>query len=213
MAWCSVQRYLSIFHDQLFRNANKRFLFHYFPLIILLLYILIFYIIAIIFPPCLNIYNYRLPVCNNFPCCLNDHILGIQDSIINSILPTIVISIFNLTILVRVYCQKRRLHRPNRWRQQRKMTIQLMSTSVLYLMPNIPLNILVFSHLCGLSEDIGVKAQLYFDFLCYFVVLMFPFVCLGTFSELRKKVSWKWILFLKRPQQNATVRPQRTDQR
>jgi hypothetical protein len=131
MAWGSVQRYLLIFHNRLFLNKNKRFLFHYFPLIILLIYILIFYLIAIIFPPCLNVYDYGLPVCSDFPCYLNDPVLGIWDSVVNNIVPIVIISIFSLVLIICVYYQKRRLHQPNVWRKQRNMTIQLLCSCVL----------------------------------------------------------------------------------
>ena len=207
MAWGSIHRYLLIFYDRFFLNAKKRLIFHYLPLLTLCLYFSIFYIIAIIFPPCANTYNYTLPVCNSYPCYFDDPFLGIWDSVMNNILPTIIIRSFSVTILIRVYYQKRRLRQPHRWRKQRKMIIQLLSYSILYLIPNIPLNMLVFVHLCGLSQNIGVDVQLCFDFLCYFVVLIFPFVCLGSLSELRKKIKWKRLLILQRPRQNGVVRP------
>jgi hypothetical protein len=208
MAWGSVQRYLLIFHARMFLNKTKRIISHYLPLISLLLYILIFYMIAIIFPPCINTYDYTLPVCNDFPCYLNDPILGVWDSVVNNIIPVIIISIFSLVLLFRVYYRKRRLHQPNLWRKQRKMTIQLLFSAVLYLIPNLPLNVFFFARLCGLSENSQVQTQLYFDFLCYFIIFLYPFVCLGSLSELRKKVKWRGLFLLKQPQQVAIVRPQ-----
>jgi hypothetical protein len=208
MAWGSVQRYFLIFHDRMFLIKRKRFIFHYLPLISLLVYSLGFYTIAIIFPPCINTYGYTLPVCNDYPCYLNDPILGIWDSVVNNIIPVIIISIASLVLLIRVYYKKRRLHQPNQWRKQRKMTIQLLCSSVLYLIPNLPLNVFFFARLCGLSENINVQTQLYFDFLCYFIILLYPFVCLGSLSELRKKIKWRGLFLLKQPRQVATVRPQ-----
>jgi hypothetical protein len=176
-------------------------------LIFLVCYIIIFYFIVIFFPPCHNTYNYTLPVCNNFPCYLEDSILGKWDSIVNSILPTILISFFIVTLLIRVYLQKRRLRQPIRWRKQRKMIVQLVPISVLYLTINIPLNILMLAHLCGLSERVGGSVQLYFDFLCYLIVLLFPFFCIGSLSELRKKIKLLK-LFSVRPQRRVgTTRP------
>ncbi|CAF3235654.1 unnamed protein product [Rotaria sp. Silwood2] len=188
MAWCSVHLYLLVFHDGMFLNRNRRLFFHYLPIIMLLFYILVFYIIAIIFPPCKNTYDYTLPVCNDFPCYLGDSYLGIWDSVVNSILPTCVISISTIVLFINIHYYKRRAHQPIRWRKQRKMILQLLLLCTLYLLPNIPLNILIFSHICGLSESIGVKAQLHFDFLCYFVILLYPFLCLGFLSKIRKKV-------------------------
>jgi hypothetical protein len=208
MAWGSVERYLLTIHHRMFLNKKKRLIFHYLPLSILCLYILVFYIIVIIFPPCINTYGYTFPVCNDFPCYLNHTLLGIWDSVINNILPTIVISISSVMLFIRIYNQKRRLRQPIQWRKQRKMTFVLLSTCILYLIPNVPLNIMIFARLCSLPKDINVQVQLYFGFLCYFVVLLYPFVCLGTLSELRQKIKWKGIFLLKQPRQVAVIRPQ-----
>jgi hypothetical protein len=208
MALGSVGRYFLIFHDRMFLNQSKRLIFHYLPFIILLLYILIFYIIVVFFPSCMNTYDYKLPICNDFPCYLNNPLLGIWDSVLNSIIPTIIMTVASVTLLLRVHYQKRRLRRPNLWRKQRKMIIHLLSQCVLYLIPNIPLSIFNFAHLCGLLKSVGVDLQLYFDFLCYFVILLYPFVCLSALSELRKKVKWREIFFLKQPWQIAVVQPQ-----
>ncbi|CAF4125344.1 unnamed protein product, partial [Rotaria sordida] len=119
MAWSSLHRYLFIFHDQIFLQGKKRFVFHYLPLSILLLYILIFYIYVIIFPPCKNIFDYTLPVCNDYPCYLDNLVLGIWDSVVNGILPIFIICIFSVVILIRVHYQKRRLvNQRNQWRRQ-----------------------------------------------------------------------------------------------
>ncbi|CAF1530286.1 unnamed protein product [Adineta steineri] len=207
MAWGSIHRYLLIFHDRLFLTAKKRFLHHMIPLFILILYIFIFYTVVIIFPPCSNTYNYNLPVCGEFPCYLDIPLLGIWDTVINSIVPTTIITIFSMIVLVRVYIKKRRLNRANRWRRQRKMTIQLFSICILYLAANVPLNLVIFSHICGLPYHFGADVQVYANYLCYFVTLLFPFVCLSTLSEMRKKLQWKGLLLFRRSQYIGTINP------
>jgi phosphatidylglycerophosphate synthase len=139
---------------------------------------------------------------------LRDPAFGVWDSVVNNIIPIVIISISSLVLVIRVYYQKRRLHQPNVWRKQRKMTVQLLCSSVLYLIPNMPLNIFVIAHLCGLSANICVQIQLYFDFLGYFVILLYPFVCFGSLSELRKKMKWRKLFLLQQPRQIAIVRPQ-----
>nr|ACD54800.1 unknown [Adineta vaga] len=197
MSWSAFERHILVFHDQWISTRRKRFLIHYLPLILLLFYINIFYFIVIFFPSCNNIYNYTLPVCNNFPCYLNDPFLGKWDSLINSILPTILISFFIITLIYRVYRQKRRLHQPIRWRKQRKLIIQLVPISILYLIVNIPLNLLIFVHLCGLSKQIAGDIQLYFDFLCYLLILIFPFFNFASLSEIRKKTKLQQLFSLR----------------
>ncbi|CAF0814128.1 unnamed protein product [Adineta steineri] len=207
MTWGSIHRYLLIFHDRLFLIAKKRFLFHTMPLIILILYIFIFYIVVMIFPPCLNSYDYTSPVCGEFPCYFDVPLLSIWDTVINSIVPTAIITIFSIIVLARVYIQKRRLNRANLWRRQRKMTIQLLSICILFLVANVPFNFVTFAHICGLSSSFGADVQVYSDYLCYFVTLLFPFVCLSTLSEMRRKLRWKGLLLFRQPRHIATIHP------
>ncbi|CAF4216650.1 unnamed protein product, partial [Rotaria sordida] len=71
----------------------------------------------IFFPPCKNTFDYTLPVCNNYPCYLDNLVLGIWDSVMNSIIPTFVVCISSVTIVIRVHYQKRRLvNQRNQWR-------------------------------------------------------------------------------------------------
>ncbi|CAF4275449.1 unnamed protein product, partial [Rotaria sordida] len=164
-----------------------------------------------VFPPCKNTFDYTLPVCNNYPCYLDNLVLGIWDSVMNSIIPTFVVCISSVTIVIRVHYQKRRLvNQRNQWRRQRKMMIQLISSSFLYLIPNIPLNVSIFAHLCGVLESVAVEVERYFDFLCYFVIILYPVVCLGFVSEVRKKMQLKRLFLLRQPQRNATVVPQKS---
>ncbi|CAF5169957.1 unnamed protein product, partial [Rotaria sp. Silwood1] len=123
----------------------------------------------------MDTFDYTVPVCNDNPCYDDDLILGIWDSVVNSILSTFIICIFSVIILIRVHYHKRRIvNIRNQWRQQRKMVIQLIFNSILYLIPNIPLNLLMLAHLCGLPADVGIAAQLDFDFLCYFAIFLYP---------------------------------------
>ncbi|CAF4048519.1 unnamed protein product, partial [Adineta steineri] len=128
MAWGSIHRYLLIFHDRLFLIAKK---------------------LVMIFPPCLNSYDYTSPVCGEFPCYFDVPLLSIWDTVINSIVPTAITTIFSIIVLARVYIQKRRLNRANLWRRQRKMTIQLLSICILFLVANVPFNFVTFAHICG----------------------------------------------------------------
>ncbi|CAF1352862.1 unnamed protein product [Adineta steineri] len=207
MAWGSIHRYLLIFHDRLFLIARKRFLYHTMPLIILILYIFIFYIVVIIFLPCSNKYNYNLPVCGELPCYFGVPLVGVWDTVINSIVPTAIITVFSILVLARVYIQKRHVHQANLWRRQRKMTVQLFYICILYLAANVPLNLVTFCHICGLPPSFGADVQVYSNYLCYFVTLLFPFFCLSTLSEMVKKVQWKGLLLFQRSQRIAVINP------
>ncbi len=138
---------------------------------------------------------------------MKDPLLGGLDSVVNNILPILIISIANFIVVFRVIYQKRRLNQANIWRKQRKMTIQLLCSSLLYLVPSLPLNSFFFAYLCGLPKTTGIQVQLYFNFLTYFIILLYPFVCLGSLPDLYKKIKWKELVLLIRPRQIATVRP------
>ncbi|CAF1166766.1 unnamed protein product [Rotaria sordida] len=201
MAWAAIERYLLVYHDRLLSTNRKRLLVHYFPLIMIILYTGIFYIVVIFLPPCENIYDYTLPICNAYPCYQSYGVLGMWEFGANNIAPTVVVACFSMLLLIRVTLLKRRLNQPMQWRKQRRMTIQLLSITSLNLIFNMPLNILSLAHLCGLPSDVGFEAQQYFYFSCYFLILLFPFVCLYQYPDLYKK------LFCKRTKRSIHVAP------
>ncbi|CAF2092689.1 unnamed protein product [Rotaria magnacalcarata] len=208
LAWTAFERHIIIFHSRWISTRKGRIIAHYLPLLFLILYIFIFYIYAFYFFPCENTYDYTLPYCNGSPCYANDPIMGMFDWIVNITMPTLLEAFFSLSFMFRVVWQKYRSHLSVQWRKQRKMTIQLMSLTVLNLSINFPLSILNMAHLCGLPSNIGVDASQYFFFFCYFVIFFLPFICLASITDVYKKFRQK-ILRQRREmtQFTATVRP------
>lgn len=207
MAYASIERHILVFHDRLVSTQKRRLIFHYLPLITILLYGFIYYIVIIFFPSCEQIYDYSQAWCS-YPCYFDEKILSIYDAVVNSILSIILTSLFSITLLVRVIYQKTRLHQPVRWHKHRKMTIQLLSIVSLYLVINLPVPVLISAHLLGLPPDVGVQAQLYSYFLCYFIPLLLPYVTLGSSSEMRKKATTIFVrLGVRRQQLTTTVAP------
>ncbi|CAF3931916.1 unnamed protein product, partial [Rotaria sp. Silwood2] len=93
-----------------------------------------------------------------------------------------------LSLLIRVLWKKSRLHRSIQWRKQRKMTIQLLSVSILYITFSAPGVFLNISYEFGVSRAVGITFMSYAYFFSYYIVFPFPFVCLGTLPELKKKL-------------------------
>ena len=54
VAWATLERHILIFHDRWLRTKRQRFLFHYFPIIAILTYCLIYYSLTIFGPFCNN---------------------------------------------------------------------------------------------------------------------------------------------------------------
>jgi hypothetical protein len=103
-------------------------------------------------------------------------------------IPTIIIIVSSITLLLRVLLQKRRMRRQINWRNYRKMTIQLLSISLLYLIIYIPEMLMEFIHLCGVPEHVGADFILYAEFFAYYGNLLLPFVCAGSMPELKTKI-------------------------
>ena len=209
MAWLAVERHILIFHDRWVSNRKGRFLFHYLPLIILVTYILLFYVVAIFLLPCENTYDYKVPVCGASPCYQLYGILGMWESIVNTTVPILLEGIFSIGLIIRVQWQKQRLHQSNKWAKQRRMIIQLFLISSLNVNLNLPIYLIPLAHLCGLPPKYGVQAELYYFFLGYFVIFLFPFASLTQFPSLRKKIKKKILYMVTRQSHHtATVAPE-----
>jgi phosphatidylglycerophosphate synthase len=110
------------------------------------------------------------------------------ENIVNQMLPILIIIIFSIALILRVLLQKHRLHQPIQWRKHRKMTIQLLSISILYLIFSFPNTFMIFIDFCGLSYDKDSDVKQYAAFLSYLVILFFPFVCILSLPELQNKI-------------------------
>ncbi|CAF2878418.1 unnamed protein product [Rotaria sp. Silwood2] len=204
-AWATIERHMLIFHDHLFSTKYKLIFFHYVPIAIILLYCISYNIIIIIFPPCENTYDYSQLACGN-PLCYYEFLsAAMWDVIVNDIIPTIVIICFSIALLLRVLHKKFRMNRPIRWRNHRKMTIQVLAISVLYLFIYIPSMLLEFVHLCGTPEEVGADFMLYAEFFENYGNLLLPFICAVSMPELRKHIN-KIFLYYRR--KTPTVGPQ-----
>jgi hypothetical protein len=205
MAWAAFERHILVFNSRLVSTKRGRILVHYLPIIILLAYIFIYYIYVLFFFHCENTYDYTLPICNAYPCYQSDSFFGVWDFVVNNIAPSLLVAFLSMALLIRVIQQKRRLNQTIQWRKQRKMTIQLVSLSALNIVFNIPLNIVSLAHLCGLPSNYGVVEELYFYFSCYFLIFLFPFVCLCSYSKLCAKV--KSVILCRKIRPNIAVAP------
>jgi hypothetical protein len=88
------------------------------------------------------------------------------------------------------------------------MIIQLFLISGLNVSLNLPISLIPIAHLCGLPSQYGVQAELYFFFLGYFVIFLFPFISLCQFPDLHKKMKKKIFSIVSRqPNHAATVAP------
>jgi uncharacterized membrane protein len=102
-------------------------------------------------------------------------------------LPSVIIIVFSLALFVRVLRQKYRGNQAIQWQKHRKMTVQVLSISFLYVVFFFPYVIYSFMIIYSVSErqlrDFGDYAEV----LSYFMTLLLPFTCILSLPELRMK--------------------------
>ena len=199
-AWATFERHILIFHDRLVGTRCKVIFVHYLPIVILLLYCVSYDIIVVLVPPCVHDFDYTKVVCGSFPCSYHIRSTALWDVIVNDIIPTVIVIICSVTLLLRVLYRKSRMNQAIRWRAYRKMTIQILSISLLYLLIYVPKMLIEFLHLCGVPEHVGAHFVSYAEFFAYYGNLLLPFVCAGSIPELQTRV-WKIFLCWQRPMQ------------
>ena len=105
----------------------------------------------------------------------------------NIVFPIAVTAVANVSLIIRVTQQRRRHHAS--WHRQRKLTVQLVTIAILYMLFWFPLavNGLIISYS---SAPFALQIQLdYFFFLIYMVPLLLPFVSLSHLSGI-----FNWLL-------------------
>ncbi len=123
--------------------------------------------------------DYNSQLCGFFPCLLvSTPFIALWDAIVHNTIPTLLISLFNMTLLGRVVWHKYQLHQPIRWKKYRKLTIQLFIISSWYLLIHFPMMVSVCLLLTGSNNSIIIAMGPYFVYLSYHCILFMPFICL-----------------------------------
>lgn len=184
LAWASIERHILIFHSKYVSTRKQKLIYRCLPPSLLTIYMFVFHIGVILYAPCENQFDYNELECGSNPCYLNVTFLSTWDLIVNSIIPTLIIAIFNLALLYRIIAQKQRLRQPIDWRKHRRMSMQLLSLSGVYLFLNLPMIVIMFIQLIQSTDpQTGFGTQLYIFILTYSVTLSLPFVvCLNRLS-------------------------------
>ena len=191
MAAISIQRHILIFQSHILQVRFKRYLLYYLPLVLSVIYPIIFYLFAIVIYPCDGTqWDYTSNVCGNANCYLvYDPVLSTYDWIVDVGLPIVVIILANVALVIRVIKQKYRHHEAFSWRKQRRMTLQLLSISSLYLIAWLP------SVIIGVIQEFNswsFYAQIQSDYtlnLIYLVCPLLPWIYLGLMPKFTK---WIW---------------------
>ncbi|CAF4134649.1 unnamed protein product [Rotaria sp. Silwood2] len=187
MLWASIERHIIIFSLSIFQIRWKRIAFHYVPLCIAILYPPGCYAYLIFIYNCVNNWNYSELLCTT-PCFYQNKMLGIGDWLVNIIIPAFSIALANLLLIIRVIYRSTGIrHNIRRTKKKnRKMTIQLLAISSLFLIFWLPIAV------TGLIQQffyptflIDIQFNIFF-YLIYFIQLFLPIVCFVSLPGLKK---------------------------
>lgn len=199
LVWGSLERHILIFYRQYLRTNRQIFYFHYLPFIIISMYIISFYSFAILFPPCENIFYANYLACGASPCYQNIRWINIWDYLLNGVLCNILEAFFSVTLLVRILWKRFYSTQPFYWKQYRKISLQILSMSILSLLVNLPQSLIILLRdMQSYGSTFGENVEPYFFYLTGYVTIILPYICLGCLKELWPKLRF----FRQRRRQN-----------
>lgn len=187
MTWASIERHILIFHPHWFETKIKCFCFHYVPLFVTSVWPLIFYLIMLVILPCDAPFNYERRLCGHYDCVNTIAWVAMFDSVVHYMVPAFIIVIFSGTLFLRVIYHKYRVRRRIEWRNYKKMSFQLLSISLVYMIIEAPPMILNAAYLAGLSWDVGADFYANMLDLSLWVILFTPFASTTSLPDFNAK--------------------------
>jgi hypothetical protein len=160
MALGSIERYLLVFHHVFL--ARHRFILSTLPMLICIIYLSIFYDATIYGSSwCTYKVDYSVLACGP-PCYLiESYFYPLFGILAHHVLPIFITAIANVVLLIAIAIlqQKAKMKRNNRWRKNLRISCQLLSIALLYLIVWLPICIL-FLLLSLAHGDLQVRAEL-----------------------------------------------------
>jgi hypothetical protein len=213
MVWASIERHFLVFNPTMFNTRTRLVMYHYVPLGYCFVYPTIYYTYFILFYPCSSYYDMSTLSCVAACFVSANNIMAYYELIVNGFIPVCMVAIFSVALLVRVLWQKQQMRRQMTWRKNRKMTVQLLGVSTMFLVFNVGYFVLALGQMVW---DPTFGADLMIWFLSVNICapqLVFPFLCLGALPDLQIKVKalnpWRQRAVVK----PITLRPGNTSNR
>ena len=190
-ASASVQRHVLIFNAHWLNSRRTRLLVHFMPILICLIYPPVFYLAVIVGHTCELTEEEATSESCSQPCYTSNNVLFNVDWIFNTACPLAVMIIANIILIIRVIHSMRKTRRKQAltWKRQRKLTLQLLVLSSLYIVGWLPSTVLSIIQSFVSPTIMDDLPQLdYLNFIAYFVCPSQPFVCLMGLPELIKSL-------------------------
>ena len=206
VATLSVQRHILIFQSHFLNNRFKRYILHFIPFSICIVYPFVVYLFIVVMYTCDGTqWDYTANACGYSSCyIIYSDVLTTFDLLGHNALPILIIILANITLILRVISEKYRRHRPIHWKQHARMSLQLLAISSVYLISWLPTIIIIVTSKLTSADLFGNFGPDYGFDMVYGVPLFVPWVYFGLLSECRK---WLRNLCSKERTRQTTVRP------
>ncbi|CAF3216159.1 unnamed protein product [Rotaria socialis] len=197
VAWAAIERHILVFHDRWLATKRKRFFLHYLPIILIIAYNIVLNVAIIYFLSCDRPLYPSVPYCYFYSCAYDSVAFSLFELATSGILNAFCIAVFSAGLLIRIVRQKLRAHQEVNWRKQRKMTIQLLSITLLFYIFFLPAVITGILTSIGFSSIYMDEFVVYAQFFSFYINFLLPFVCAGTLPDLKLKIEnalkfWTW---------------------
>ena len=199
-ATASIQRHILIFNSNSLRVRRARWIKHYIPLIICLIYPPIFYLAIVFFYPCVTEMDEDSRVCSD-PCYSDERILSYFEWIFNIISPVVIIVLANIALVYRVIRTMRELRRrqSSTWQKHKKLTLQLFAFSSLYVLGWGPATLVNIVEKFFIPDLFDVKPNLYYiNNSNYFICPLQCCICIFALPDLMNFIKIKLMRILKK---------------
>ena len=192
-ATASVQRHILIYNS-LWLNATKnRWIIHYIPLIISIIYPLIFYTIFMFAYRCTVYFDYSDGWCA-YPCYIDHAVLYNIDWICNTITPVLIIVLANVALIIRTFRSMKKVRQQHHrtWQRQKKLTLQLLAFSSVYVIIYLPTTTMAILRKLVFPNLYDERSKVYYIFhMIYFVAPLQIFMCIFAIPDLRTFIKRK----------------------
>ena len=194
MALACLERYLLIFFKQVIvRTKKRRFFLYYVPVTFIILFVVFWYLYLVALYPCAQTqFDFTQSTCG-FPCYQTFGTVIIQnlDWTLCVLLPMFLTILFNFLLILQVLYQKHKINRhlmqQGTWKRTRRMFLQLLPITFIFLVFNMPL---IIVGLLAISNPwYNTTPYFYVNSLSYCLALFMPFAALSRQREIRKRLS------------------------
>lgn len=190
LAWAAIERHILIYNSNALRQYRNRLIFHYIPLIVIVLYLFFFNAASFFTPACFSNFDYRVVFCD--ATCLGSVVfMSTWYLAVNQLLAALLAIVFSFALLLRVIQRRIYWKKSLDWQRLNKLTIQVLVLTALFIVLELPYAI------SGTLDYFGLFRHSYTFklinainlFLCYIMPIIMPFACfLGLYEELRGKL-------------------------